>query len=88
MSGDKPWRLADQKTISLLYLSIAFEGRRVLKSKNTDIMLDTLSTAEIWRIVEEAFIGSQNITIDRYVFLITKQIGPQYLSFSMEKLKN
>ena len=37
-------------------------------------MIDTLSTEEFWKIVEEAFIHLRNITFDRHVFLITKQL--------------
>ena len=36
-------------------------------------MIETLSTAEFWKIVEAAFIRPRNITFDRHVFLITKQ---------------
>ena len=32
--GDKPWPLVDRKTVSLLYLSIGVEGRRILNRKN------------------------------------------------------
>ena len=69
MCGDKPWSLADRKTVSLLYLSIGIEGRRILNCKNPHIMIDTLSTVNFWKIVEEAFIRPRNIT---FVFLITK----------------
>ena len=55
MCGDRPWSLADLKTVSLLYLSFGVEGRRILNCKNPHIMIDTLSTAEVWKIVEEAF---------------------------------
>ena len=56
MCGDKPWPLADRKTVSLLYLSIEVEGRRILNCKNPHIMIDTLTTVDFWKIVEEAFI--------------------------------
>ena len=72
--GDKPWSLADPKTVSLLYLSIGVEGRRIFNCKNPHIMIDTLATAEFWKIVEEAFIRPRNITFDLHVFLITKQL--------------
>ena len=74
MCGDNPWSLADRKTISFLYLSIGIEGRRILNCKNPHIMIDTLATIDFWKIVEEAFIRPRNITFDRYVFLITKQL--------------
>ena len=72
--GDKPQPLADQKTVSLLFLSIGVEGRLILNCKKPHILNDTLSTAEFWKIVEDAFIRSRNITFDRHIFLITKQL--------------
>ena len=74
MCGDKPWPLADRKTVSLLYLSIGVEGGRILNCKNPHIMIDTLSTVDFWKIVEEAFIRPRNITFDCHVFLIKKQL--------------
>ena len=56
MFGDKPWPLAEKKTISLLYLSTGVEGRRILSRKSPHIMIDTLSTEEVWKIVEAASI--------------------------------
>ena len=55
MCGDKSLPLADQKTVSLLYLSIEVEGRWILNCKNLHIIINTLSTAE-WQTVEAAFI--------------------------------
>ena len=72
MCDDKPWSLVDSRTVSLLYLSIGIEGRRILKYKNPHIMIDTLTTVDFWKTVEEAFIRPRNITFDRHVFLITK----------------
>ena len=83
MCGDKPWSLADRKTVSLLYLSIGIEGRRILNCKNPHIMIDTLATIDFWKIVEEAFIRPRNMTFDRHVFLITKQLREKLLSIFM-----
>ena len=87
MCGDKQWSLADRKTVSFLYLSIGLEGRRILNCKNSHFMIDTLSTADIWKIVEEAFIGPRNITLDRLVFLITKQLRGETVEHFYGKLK-
>ena len=46
MCGDKLWSLADRKTVSLLYLSIGTESRRILNFKNPHIMIDTLTTVD------------------------------------------
>ena len=37
-------------------------------------MIDTLTTAEIWRIVEDALIRPRNLKFDRHVFFITKKL--------------
>ena len=83
MCGDKPWSLVDRKIVSRLYLSIGVESRWILNCKNPQIMIDTLSTADFWKIVESAFIRPRNIPFDGRVFVITKQllrktVGPFY----------
>ena len=87
MCGDKPWPLADRTTVSLLYLSIGIEGRRILNCKNPHIMIDTLNTVDFWKIVEEAFIRPRNITFDRHVFLITQQFRAETIEHFYGKLK-
>ena len=87
MCGDKPWPLVGRKTVSLLYLSIGVEGRRILNCKNPHIMIDTLSTVGLWKIVEEAFSRPRNITFDRHVFLITKQLRWETVEHFYGKLK-
>ena len=87
MCGDKPWSLADRKTVSLLHLSIGIEGRRILNCKNPHILIDTLAAVDFWKIVEEAFIRPRNITYDRHVFLITKQFRGETVEHFYGKLK-
>ena len=87
MCGDKPWPLADRKIVSLLYLSIGVEGRRILNCKNPHIMIDTLATVDLWKIVEEAFIRTRNITFDCHIFLITKQLRGETVEHFYGKLK-
>ena len=87
MCGDKPWQLADRKTVSRLYLSIGVEGRCILNCKNPDKMIDTLPTVDFWKIVDEAFIRPRNITFDRHVFLITKQLRGETVEQFYGKLK-
>ena len=86
MCGDKPWPLADRKTVSLLYVSIGVEGRRIPVCKNPHIMIDTLATVDFWKIVEEAFIRPRNITFDRHVFFITKQLPGETVEHFYGKL--
>ena len=71
LCGHKPLSPADRKTVSLLYLGIGVEGRMILNRKNPHIVIDTLSTAEFWENVENAFIKPRNIIFDRHVSLIT-----------------
>ena len=83
--GDKPWPLVVGKTVSLLYWSIGVEGRRILNCKIPHIMIDTLSTAEIWKVVKAAFIRFQRSLL--IVFLITKQRRGETVERFYGKLK-
>ena len=65
MCGDKPWPLANRETVSLLYLSIGVEWRRILNCKNPHINVDTLTTADGRGRNHQ----TRNITFDRHVFL-------------------
>ena len=87
MCGDKPWPLADRKTVSLLYLSIGVEGRRILNCKNPHIFIDTLSNAEFRKIVQEIFNRPRNIAFDCHVFLITKQLRGETVEYFYGKIK-
>ena len=49
------------------------EGRRVFNSKNSTINLETISTKDLWDILNTTFIRIHNITFDRYLFLTRKQ---------------
>ena len=57
----------------LLYLSLGTEGRRIVCSKNPHLKIDTLTTVELWKIMEDTFIRPRNVTFDRYMLLTTKQ---------------
>ena len=87
MCGEKPWPLVGRKTVSLLYSSIEVQGRRILNCKNLHNMIDSLSPAEFWKIVEDAFISTGNITFDRHVFLITKQLREETVEHFYRKQK-
>ena len=63
------------------------EGRCILNCKNPLIMIDTLSTAEFWKIVDAAFIRPRNITFDRHVFLKTKQLRGETVKHFYGKLR-
>ena len=71
--GEWPWNLCDQKCVSLLYLSLGTEGRRLLLQKFPHDNIYDLSTLKLWEMMEIAFIRPRNITFDRYVFFSRKQ---------------
>ncbi|XP_075252665.1 uncharacterized protein LOC142344670 [Convolutriloba macropyga] len=87
MCGDKPWAQADRKTVSMLYLSLGTEGRRIVCSRNPPLKMDILSTVELWNIMEATFIRQRNITFDRYMLPTTKQSKGESMEHLFGKLK-
>ena len=73
LCGERPWHLCDQKCVSLLYLSIGTEGRRLLTHKFPNDNIYDLTTPKLSEMTEIAFIRPRNITFDRYVFFSRKQ---------------
>ena len=73
LCGDKPWKICDRKASSLMYLSLGMEGRRVFNSKNSTVNLETISTKDLWDVLNTTFIRIHNITFDRYLLLTPKQ---------------
>ena len=56
---------------------------------HTHLKMDSLTTAELWTIMESAFIRQRNITFDRYVLLTKKNRQEESLSStSLESWKN
>ena len=73
LCGDKPWGISEQKTISLLYLSIGTEGRRISRSKHPHFQIEKQPFKELWQAMEYSFTKFCNITYDRFVFCSCKQ---------------
>ena len=73
LCGERPWHLCDQKCVSLLYLSIGTEGRRLLTQKFPHDNIYDFTTLKLWEMMEIAFIHPGNITFDHYVFFSRKQ---------------
>ena len=73
LCGERPWNMCDQKCVSLLYLSIGTEGRRLLTQKFPHDNIYDLTTLKLWEMMEIVFIRPRNITFDRYVFFSRKQ---------------
>ena len=65
--------VCEQKSVSLLYLSIGTEGRRIFKSKHPPFLIEKQPFKELWQAMEESFTKMQNITYDRFVFYSCKQ---------------
>ena len=70
---DKPWGICEQKAISLLYLCIGTEGRRIFKSKHPHFQIEKQPFKELWQAMEDSFTKVRNITYDRFVFYACKQ---------------
>ena len=87
MCGDKPWTQADRKTVSMLYLSLGTEGRRIICSRNSHLKVDILTTVELWQIMDKTFIRQRNISFDRYMLLTTKQSKEESIEHFFGKLK-
>ena len=73
LCGERSWHLCDQNCVSLLYLSIGTEGRRLLTQKFPHDNFYDLSTLKLLEMMEIAFNRPRNITFDRYVFFTQKQ---------------
>ena len=73
LCGERPWHLCDQKCVSLLYLSIGTEGRRLRTQKFPHDNIYDLTTLKLWEMMEIAFIRPSNILFDCYVFFSRKQ---------------
>ena len=82
----KPFQLADRKAVFLLYLSLGVKNRQIFNSKNPHIFLGTLYTPAFWTLVDESFFRRRNETIDRHVFLITKQLKDKTVEHFYGKL--
>ena len=73
LCDERPWHLCDQKYVSLLYLSIGTEGRRLLTQKFPHDNIYYLTDLKLWEMMQIAFIRPRNITFDQYVFFSRKQ---------------
>ena len=65
--------ICEQKSISLLYLRIGTEGRRIFKSKHPQFLIEKQPFKEPWQAMEDSFTKVRNITYDRFVFYSCKQ---------------
>ena len=74
LCGDKPWKFCDNKAVSLTYLSLGMEGRRIFGSQEPNIQIDRVTTTDIWESLDQVFTKQRNITFDGYTFLTRNQL--------------
>ena len=74
LCGEKPWKYCDIKAVSLIYLSLGIEGRRIFGSQEPNIQIDRVTTKILWDCLDGIFTKQRDITIDRYTFLTRKQM--------------
>ena len=74
LCGEKPWKYCDSKAVSLIYLSLGIEGRRIFGSQEPNIQIDRVTTKILWDCIDGVFTKQRNITFDRYTFLTRKQM--------------
>ena len=65
---------------------IGVEGRRNPNIKNPHIFVDALSTAEVWKLLGEAFIRPCNIEFIRHFFHKTTQLQNEKVKQFYQKL--
>ena len=74
LCSEKPWKNCDTKVVSLTYLSLGMEGRRIFGSQEPNIQIDQVTTKDLWECLDRVFTKQRNITFDRYTFLTRKQL--------------
>ena len=74
LCGEKPWKYCDNKAVSLTYLSMRMEGRRIFGSQESNIQIDRVTTKALWESLDRVFTKQRNITFDFYTFLTRKQM--------------
>ena len=74
LCGEKPWKYCDSKSVSLTYLSLGMDGRRIFGSQEPNIQIDRVTTKVLWECLDRVFTKPRNITFDRYTFLTRKQM--------------
>ena len=68
LCGEKPWKYCDTKVVSLTYLSLGIEGRRIFGFQEPNIQIDQVTTKDLCECLDRVFTKQLNITFDRYTF--------------------
>ena len=74
MCGEKLWKYCDNKAVSLTYLRLWIEGRRIFGSQEPNIQIDRVTTKDLWESLDRVFTKQRNITFDRYIFLTRRKL--------------
>ena len=74
LSGEKLWKYCDNNAVSLTYLSLGMEGRRIFGSHEPNIQIDWVTTKDLWESLDRVFTKQRNITFNRYTFFTRKQL--------------
>ena len=74
LCGKKPWKYCDSKAVSLTYLSLGIEGRRIFRSQEPSIQIDRVTTKVLWECLDRVFTKQRNIIFGRYTILTRKQM--------------
>ena len=72
--GEKPRKYCDSNAVSLTYLSLGMEGRRLFGSQEPNIQIDRVATKDLWESLDRMFSKQRNLTFDRCTFLTRKQL--------------
>ena len=62
LCGEKPWKYCDSKAVSLTYLSLGMEGKRIFGSLEPCIQIDRVTTKVFWECLDRVFTNQRNIT--------------------------
>ena len=73
LCGEKPWKYCDSKAVSLTYLILGMERRRIFGSQEPSIQIDRVTTKVLRECLDRVFTKQRNNTFDRYTFLTKKK---------------
>ena len=74
LCDEKSCKYCDNKVVSLTYLSLGMEGRRICGSQEPKNQIDRVTPKDLWESLDRMFTKHRNITFDRYNFLTRKQL--------------
>ena len=74
LCGDRPWKFCDSKAVSLTYISLGMESRRIFCSHEPTIQIDQIFRKDFWESLDNVFIKQRNITFHRCTFLTRNQL--------------